>query len=145
MFKQYTEAKHGCKGHVPIFQKLHVRSNHVQALSTVLRTSTLSYGNMRYSGTCPVATPQPIKMKFYMIDQVGEFTPCTINDWNRLAGLPYRQVKLKYTRKTFITLQPKRPNLLARVPSQLTECQFAECQFAECQLAECQLAECQLA
>jgi hypothetical protein len=28
----------------------------------VLRTTTLSYGNMRFSGTCPAETPQPIKM-----------------------------------------------------------------------------------
>jgi hypothetical protein len=34
------------------------------ALSTVLRTTTLSYGNMRFSGNCPAETPQLIKMKF---------------------------------------------------------------------------------
>jgi hypothetical protein len=27
------------------------------ALSTVLRTTTLSYGNMRFSGACPAETP----------------------------------------------------------------------------------------
>jgi hypothetical protein len=27
------------------------------ALSTVLRTTTLSYGNKRFSGTCPAETP----------------------------------------------------------------------------------------
>ena len=44
------------------------------ALSTVLRTTTLSYGNMRFSGTCPAETPQPIKMKFCTIHYVGELT-----------------------------------------------------------------------
>jgi hypothetical protein len=44
------------------------------ALSTVLRTTMLSYGNMRFSGTCPAETPQQIKMKFCKIDYVGEVT-----------------------------------------------------------------------
>jgi hypothetical protein len=43
-------------------------------LSTVLyRTTTLSYGNMRFSGTCHAAeTPQLINMKFCTIGYVGE-------------------------------------------------------------------------
>jgi hypothetical protein len=38
------------------------------ALSTLLRTTTLSYGNTQFSGTCPAETPKPIKMKFCVID-----------------------------------------------------------------------------
>jgi hypothetical protein len=56
------------------------------ALSTVLRTTTLSYGNMRFSGNCPAETPQPIKMKFSTIDYVDEITRCAKNGCNRLAG-----------------------------------------------------------
>jgi hypothetical protein len=56
------------------------------ALSTVLRTTTLSYGNIRFSGTCPAETPQPIKMKIFTIDYVGEITRCAKNGCNRLAG-----------------------------------------------------------
>jgi hypothetical protein len=56
------------------------------ALSTVLRTNTLSYANMRFSATCPAETPQPIQMKFCMIDYVGEVTRCAENGCNRLAG-----------------------------------------------------------
>jgi hypothetical protein len=52
----------------------------------VLRTTTLSYGNMRFSGTCPVETFQPIKINFCTIDNVGKFTRCAKNDCNRLAG-----------------------------------------------------------
>jgi hypothetical protein len=47
------------------------------ALSTVSRTTTLSYGNMRFSGTCPAETPQLIKMKF-----------CTIYYVARLCNVP---------------------------------------------------------
>ena len=49
------------------------------ALSTVLRPILVSYGNMRFSGICPAETPQPIKIKFCMIDYVGEFTRCAKN------------------------------------------------------------------
>ena len=56
------------------------------ALSTVLRTTTLSYGNMRFSGIHPAETPEPIKMKFCKIDYVGELTRCAKNGCNRLAG-----------------------------------------------------------
>ena len=52
----------------------------------MLRTTTLSYGNMPFSGTCPAETPQPIKMKFCMIDYVGELTRCAKNGYHRLAG-----------------------------------------------------------
>jgi hypothetical protein len=56
------------------------------ALSAVLRTTTLSYGNMRFSGTCPADTPQPIKMKYCTIGYVGKTTRCVKNGCNRLAG-----------------------------------------------------------
>ena len=56
------------------------------ALSTVLRTTTLAYGNMRFSGICPAENPQPIKMKFGAIDYVGKLTRCAENGCNRLAG-----------------------------------------------------------
>jgi hypothetical protein len=46
------------------------------ALGTVLRTTTLSYRNMRFSGTCLAETPQSIRMKFCMIDYVGKITRC---------------------------------------------------------------------
>ena len=56
------------------------------ALSTVLRTITLSYGNTRFSGTRPAEIPQPIKMKFCTIDYVGELTRCAKNGLNWLPG-----------------------------------------------------------
>jgi hypothetical protein len=56
------------------------------ALSTVLRTTTLSYGNMPFSGTCPAETPQPIMIKFCTIDYVGDVTRYAKNGCNRLAG-----------------------------------------------------------
>ena len=56
------------------------------SLSTVLRTTSLSYGNMRFSGSRPAETPQPIKMKFCTTDYVGELTRCAKNYLNRLAG-----------------------------------------------------------
>jgi hypothetical protein len=40
----------------------------------VLKTTTLSYGNMRFSGTCPAEIPQLIKMKFCTINYVGKIT-----------------------------------------------------------------------
>jgi hypothetical protein len=52
----------------------------------MLRTTRLSYGNMRFSGSCPAKTPQLIKMKFCTIDNVGEVSRCTKNGRNRLAG-----------------------------------------------------------
>jgi hypothetical protein len=58
----------------------------VAVLSTLLRTTTLSYGNMRFSGTCPAETPQSIKMKFCKIDYVDEVTRCAKNGYNRLIG-----------------------------------------------------------
>jgi hypothetical protein len=42
------------------------------ALSTVLRTTSLSYGNMPFSGTHPTKTTWPIVLKFCTIDYVGE-------------------------------------------------------------------------
>jgi hypothetical protein len=56
------------------------------ALSTMLRTTTLSYGNMRFSGTCPTETSQPIKMKVCTTDYVGKITRCAKNCCNLLAG-----------------------------------------------------------
>jgi hypothetical protein len=53
-------------------------------LSTVLRITTLSYGNMRFSGTCPAETL--IKLKFCTIAYIGKFTRCAKNGWNRLTG-----------------------------------------------------------
>ena len=69
-----------------VFQMWQVSRASAAALSTVLRTTTLSYGNMRFSGIRPAETPQPIKMKFCKIDYVGELTRCAKNGWNRLAG-----------------------------------------------------------
>jgi hypothetical protein len=56
------------------------------ALSTVLRMTTLYYGNMRFSGTCPAETPRPIRMKFCMIDFLSEATQFVKKCWNVLAG-----------------------------------------------------------
>ena len=73
------------------------------ALSTVLRTTTLSYRNMRFSGTCPAETPQPIKMKFCTIDYVGALTRGAKNGWNRLAGGGPTD-RWNITSKTFLTI-----------------------------------------
>jgi hypothetical protein len=46
-------------------------------LSAVLKDDhALSYGNMRFSRTCPAETPQLIKMKFCTIEYVGKITRC---------------------------------------------------------------------
>jgi hypothetical protein len=55
------------------------------ALSHVLWTTTLSYGNMRFSGTCQTETSQPIN--FCTIDYIGKFTRCIKSGWNRLTGV----------------------------------------------------------
>ena len=106
------------------------------ALSTVLRTTTLSYGNMRFSGTRSAETPQPIKTKFPTIDKVGKLTRCTKNGCNRLAGGGPTD-RWNITSKTFLTipyltilyltffyscmpLQPKRQNRFARTIAQTT-------------------------
>jgi hypothetical protein len=62
------------------------------ALSTVLRTTSLSYGNMPFSGTHPTKTPWPIVLKFCTVDYVGETTKHAKNGYNRLArgASPYR-------------------------------------------------------
>jgi hypothetical protein len=62
------------------------------ALSTVLRTTSLSYGNMPFSGTHPTKTPWPIVLKLCTVDYVGEATEHAKNGYNRLAigGSPYR-------------------------------------------------------
>jgi hypothetical protein len=61
------------------------------ALSTVLRTTSLSYGNMPFSGTHPTKTPWPIVLKFCTIDYVGETTKRAKNGYNRMGrgGSPY--------------------------------------------------------
>ena len=74
------------------------------ALSTVLRTTTLSYGNMRFSGTRPAETPQLIKMKFCTIDYVGKITRCAKNGWNRLVGGGPTD-RWNITSKTFLTIR----------------------------------------
>jgi hypothetical protein len=73
------------------------------ALSTVLRTTTLSYANMPFSGACPAETPQPINMKFCTIDYVGEVTRCAKNRCNRLAGGGPTD-GWNITSKTFLTI-----------------------------------------
>jgi hypothetical protein len=50
------------------------------------RSTTLSYGNMGFSGTCPAETTQQIKIKFCKIDDVGGVTRCAKNGCNQLAG-----------------------------------------------------------
>ena len=126
---------------------MHASRASAAALSTVLRTTTLSYGNMRFSGTCPAETPQPIKMKFCTIDYVGELTRCAKNGWNRLAGGGPTD-RWNITSKTFLTilylipyltlpyftfffscmpLQPKRLNRFARTIAQTTRFAVRKC------------------
>jgi hypothetical protein len=61
------------------------------ALSTVLRTTSLSYGNMPFSGTHPTKTPWPIVPKFCTVDYVGKTTKHAKNGYNRMGrgGSPY--------------------------------------------------------
>jgi hypothetical protein len=70
------------------------KTHHVQALvlSAVLRTTSLSYGNMPFSGTHPTKTPRPIVLKLFTVDYIGETTKCAKNGYNRLArgGSPYK-------------------------------------------------------
>jgi hypothetical protein len=72
--------------------RAHVITCSALALSTVLRTTSLSYGNMPFSGTHPTKTPWPIVLKFCTVDYVGETTKHAKNGYNRLArgGSPYR-------------------------------------------------------
>jgi hypothetical protein len=60
----------------------------VNASAAVLSTLlwTLSYGNMRFSGTCPAEILLLIKMKFRAIDNVARIMRCAENGWKRLAG-----------------------------------------------------------
>jgi hypothetical protein len=62
------------------------------ALSTVLRTTSLSYGNMPFSGTHRTKTPWPIVLKFCTVDYVGETTKPAKSGYNRMdrGGSPYR-------------------------------------------------------
>ena len=110
------------------------------ALSTVLRTTTLSYGNMRFSGIRPAETPQPIKMKLCTIDYVGELTRCAKNDCNRLAGggptdrVKYNLKNFSYYTLPYFTffyscmpLQPKPLNRFARTIAQTTRLAVRNC------------------
>ena len=105
------------------------------ALSTVLRTTTLSYGNMRFSGIRPAETPQPIKMKFCKIDYVGELTRCAKNGCNRLAGggpthrWNITSIFVQYFTFFFscMPLQPKRLNRFARTTSQTMRFAVRKC------------------
>ena len=56
------------------------------ALSTVLRTTSLSEGNMRFLGARQTETPWPIKTKFWTIDYLGEINRYAKNGWNRFSG-----------------------------------------------------------
>jgi hypothetical protein len=87
---QRVSAKHGVKYDFAFLWE-HTITCSALALSTVLRTTSLSYGNMPFSGTHPTKTPWPIVLKFCTIDYVGETTKPAKNDWNRLArgGSPY--------------------------------------------------------
>jgi hypothetical protein len=111
------------------------------ALSAVLRTTTLPYGNMQISVTCPSETPQPIKMKFCTIDNVGEVTRYYKTSWNRLAGGGSTD-KWNITSKTVLTfpyfipyltffsrkpLQLKRLNRFARMMAQTTRFVVRKC------------------
>jgi hypothetical protein len=76
------------------------------ALSTVLRTTSLSYGNMPFSGTHPTKTPWPIVLKFCIIDYVGETSKRAKNGYNRLArgGSPYSWNISIYTLPYYVSI-----------------------------------------
>jgi hypothetical protein len=86
-----------------VFQSLISSRASAAALSTVLRTTTLSCRNMRFSGTYPAETPQPINMKFCTIEYVGKVTRCAKIDWNRLIGCDPAE-RWNITSKTFLTI-----------------------------------------
>jgi hypothetical protein len=103
------------------------------ALSSVLKSTTRSCRNMRFSGICPAEAPQPIIMKFYTIDKVGKVTRCAKNGWNRLAWAApeigeIKPQKLSYTYLTFpylslfwdVSILPKGLNRFARTVAQTT-------------------------
>ena len=56
------------------------------ALCTVLRTTSLSEGNIRLLGVRQTETPWPIKTKSCTIDYVGKITKYAKNGWNRFSG-----------------------------------------------------------
>jgi hypothetical protein len=119
---------------------IHASRASAAALSTVLRTTTLSYGNMRFSGTCPAETPQPIKMKFCKTDYLGKATRCAKTVRNRLAGggptdrwniilktfltIPYLTLPCFFSCKP---LQPKRLNRFARMMARTTRFAVRTC------------------
>jgi hypothetical protein len=77
----------GGMGLNPIIYHSACNMDHMQARSakhSVIRTTTLSYGNMRFSGTCPAETPQLMKMKFCTIDNVGKVTR-----WAKIVGISW--------------------------------------------------------
>ena len=101
---------------------------------------------MRFSGIPPAETPQPIKMKFCMIDYVGELTWCANNGCNRLAGdgptdrwnitsIFVLYFTLLYFTLLYLTLpffscmplQPKRLNRFARTIAQTTRFAARKC------------------
>jgi hypothetical protein len=120
----------------------HISSASAVALSTVLRMTTLSYGNMRFSGTCPAETPHPIEMKFCTIDYVGDIMRFAKNGCNGLAGGGPTD-RWNITSKTFLTipyltlpylaffscnrLQQKRLNRFARTMAQTTRFAVRKC------------------
>jgi hypothetical protein len=105
------------------------------ALSTVLRTTSLSYGNMPFSGTHPTKTPWPIILKFCTVDYVGETTKHAKNDYNRLArgGSPYRWNISIYTLLypflpfRYQAYRPRPLNRFARTISQTTRIAPRKC------------------
>jgi hypothetical protein len=73
------------------------------ALSTVLRTTSLSYGKIRFSGICPAETPQLIAMKLCTNDYVGEVSDVTNKCWNRWTGGGPTD-RWNITSETFLTI-----------------------------------------
>ena len=101
------------------------------ALSNVLRTTTLSYGKMRFSGTCPAETPEPIIMKFCIITSARDYAMC-----QKMVGIGWLgtapQIGEIQPKKTYLTifyltlplfscmpLKPKRLNQFARTMARL--------------------------
>jgi hypothetical protein len=112
------------------------------APSTVLRKTKLSYGNMRFSGTCPAETPLSIKMKFCTSDCISKFAWCAKNGCNWLPrGGPTDRWNI--TSKNFLTtpylslpyftffscnrLQQKRLNRFARIMAQTMRFAVRKC------------------
>jgi hypothetical protein len=77
-------------------RKAHIKSKRCTitcsalALSTVSRTTSLSYGNMPFSGTHPTKTPWPIVLKFCTVDNFGETTKHAKNGYNRMKTYQFK-------------------------------------------------------